>query len=813
MKRALAASLVAAIVFGAFGPTAARAAGEVATESGAHGLPPSAAIGAAAQAFISSPSGLELRQDSFWERLSAVDPSAPRGVEALAPLAAALPADFAALARRAASDPAARSETERLLAEGRARAAATVAAGGAERRAQRLRLRQERSLSLAQLRDFTRGLRAASYYDQGAVRELEALGSDLASRRGRPYAALARWTPRPMRRAAAFGAAIKRMMAGDRALDDFTKPRRRTLRLAKALWLLDVPISLGTGYVTGCLIDMANAGNAPGALQPFIAMAGVLVAMTVADLLSTLKYMYMMNALENEVVAAFRVDLFKRLFSYPQRFFDKHDTETVASRLNEDVTSLTTTGIDIPVTTPYNIVYAAASLGLLLWTNLSIAFSSDIVSPVARPLALAVTALLVVVLVLYGLITSRSADKQEVLEEKYQTERAEMAAHAQRALKDRDIHLSMGIEDRAIAVFEQKAWDLAKLGNAQARVEQKFHFKEKLLGILSTDLMITLATSALLFFEGFPTVGMITTLTAYAVGVTHGVEGLANDYANFKKHLGGSAQVKRLRGGELDQDPPGAVELGPLRGRIEFQDVTFAYDSLSDPVLKGVSFTIEPGESVAIVGPSGSGKSTLFKLLTRLYRPSSGRILVDGQDIAGLKIKSLRTQLSLVPQESGLIDASVRENLLAVRPDATPAAIADALSKAGALEFMLAKSRRAPPTLDDALDVDVSELSGGQEQRIAIARALLRDSKVMLLDEWSSALDQETERRVGKAVGALDGSRTTVFIDHNLRFDKKKTRILVLEDGRIVASGKHKDLMKTSPLYKDLVDIARDAVK
>lgn len=794
MKRVLAVLLIAACVLASFGPTAARAAGQAAASA------PDA--GAAAQAFAGSPAGSALREDPFWGRVAGLDAAAPRGADALAPLAAALPADFAALARTAAEDPAAAAVAEEVLKKARRDAAAAMAEGAAERRAKRLDLRQRRSLSLAQLRDFTKGLRVAAFYDDGAARELAALKDDLIARReGRALAPSG--FKRALRGPLAVSGALKRMLLGDAALDDFTRPRRRKILLAKFLHLLDAPLALGVGVATGQLIDLANAGEAPAAMQPFIAMGGTLVALTVVQLISDLKYMLMTAVIENEIIAEFRVDLFKKLFSFPQRFFHDHDAETIANRLNEDVTSLTSTGIDIPIRTPYNLLYAVSSLALLLWTNLHIAFSPDIENAAARPLALAITALLVVVLVLYGMITARAATQQESMEEDYQTQRAEMAAHAQRALNDREIHLSMGIESRAIAVFEEKAWSLARLGNAQAKIEQRFHFKERVLGLLSTDLLITLATSALLFFEGFPTVGMITTMTAYAVGLSNGVEGLASDYTSFRKNLGGSAQIKRLRAGELDQDPPGAVELGPLQGRIEFKDVTFSYDDDSDPVLKNVSLAIEPGETIAIVGPSGSGKSTLFKLLTRLYRPSSGQILVDGKDIATLKISTLRKQLSIVPQESGLIDASVRENLLAVRPSATPEQIEDALKKAGAYDFMQSKS----------LDVNVSELSGGQEQRIAIARALLRDSKVMLLDEWSSALDQETERKVGKAVGALDGSRTTVFIDHNLRFDKKKTRVIVLEDGRVVASGKHSELMKTRPLYKELVGISRDAVK
>ncbi|MFI5363875.1 MAG: ABC transporter ATP-binding protein, partial [Elusimicrobiota bacterium] len=615
----------------------------------------------------------------------------------------------------------------------------------------------------------------------------------------------------PLARAGRLASTLKRMSSGDPSIREFTRPYKRKIIAARVMRMMDAPIAIALGWGTGRLIDLANTGHAiPGTLVPFLATAAILAATTIGELISDLKYILLVNFMQYDLIEAFRVDVFKRIFASSRKVFGKEDTSAVANRLSDDAADVVNLGITTPISTPYHLLGIASSMAMLLWTNIHAALSSQGQSKLALPLWLGVIGILGAVMVAYGLVASRTASKFEKIEEEYQTRRSDMVAHAQRSFGDRAVYLGLGIEDHAISLFQTKARALAELGKHQTKVEQRYHFKQRLLGLLSTDLMITLAASTMLYFAGFPSVGMITAMTAYAVGISQGVAGLADDFTTYRKSQGGTAAIRKLREAVPDADAPGAVDLGPLQGRVEFRNVSFAYDEGGPDVLKNVSFTIEPGESVAFVGPSGAGKSTILNLVTRLYRPTAGTVLVDGKDLAALKINTFRHQLALVPQESGLFNASIKDNLMMVKPSATAEDIEHALKAAGAYDFILDKSKASPKTVDAGLSLGVGEFSGGQQQRIAIARAFLRNSKLMLLDEWSSALDQETERTINRTIDEMRAGRTVVVVDHNLRFDKSTTHIFVLEAGRIVASGKHAELMKTSPLYAKLVSIAQE---
>ena len=246
----------------------------------------------------------------------------------------------------------------------------------------------------------------------------------------------------------------------------------------------------------------------------------------------------------------------------------------------------------------------------------------------------------------------------------------------------------------------------------------------------------------------------------------------------------------------------------PPRGEVRFDDVTFLYPSRPDrAALANFSLTVAPGEHVALVGPSGAGKSTVFQLLLRFHDPESGAISLDGVDLRRADPAALRSRMGLVAQSPVIFGADAWENIRYGRPDATDEEVRSAAAAAAATEFL----DRLPEGFSTFLGNRGVRLSGGQAQRVAIARAILRNPSVLLLDEATSALDAESERAVQAALDVLMKGRTTLVIAHRLATVLKADRIIVLDEGRIVATGKHADLVAEGGLYARLAKLQFDA--
>jgi len=296
------------------------------------------------------------------------------------------------------------------------------------------------------------------------------------------------------------------------------------------------------------------------------------------------------------------------------------------------------------------------------------------------------------------------------------------------------------------------------------------------------------------------TAGTLVSFLAYAGMAVEPATTLSRLYAGMRQGLGALERVlELLRVPEGVSDAPRAIDAPPIRGDVRFQNTSFSYDG-ETMVLRNVTLNVKAGQRVAVVGSSGAGKSTLVNLIPRFYDPTDGTVEIDGRDVKKLKLRSLRRQLGLVPQETVLFIGSIRDNIAYARPEATQDEVVAAAKVANAHEFIM----KQPKEYDTVLGEEGVQLSGGQRQRLAIARAVLTNPRIIILDEATSALDAESERLIQEALDRLMEGRTTFIIAHRLSTVRKADRIVVLDGGRLVEQGHHDELMALGGAYAKL---------
>ena len=564
-----------------------------------------------------------------------------------------------------------------------------------------------------------------------------------------------------------------------RGLKPFLAPYRLMVLAALAALTLTATVSLILPIAVRRVVDSFSSGTAQLLDQYF--GAALIIAALLA--LGTGARYYLVTRLGERVVADIRRALFDRVSGLSPAFFEKVMTGEVISRLTTDTTLiLSVIGSSVSVALR-NVLILFGGLGFLFFTSAKL-----------TGLVLLIVPLIIVPIIVLG-------RKLRVLSRENQDWIAASSGAASEALQAVQTVQAYTHESRTRAAFAEVTEK--SYTSALTRIGTRAQMTVIVIFLVFAGVVGVLWIGARDVRAGEMSAGELVQFVIYAVMVAGSVGALSEIWGELQRAAGATERlVELLNTSDPVADPVAPVALPrPVRGAIAFDGVRFAYPSRPGvSALNGVSLTVQPGETVALVGPSGAGKTTVLQLLQRFYDPQEGRITLDGIDLRTMARHDFRRALALVPQDPMIFAASARDNIRFGRPDATDAEVEAAARAAAAHEFIAA----LPEGYDSFLGERGVMLSGGQKQRIAIARAILRDAPVLLLDEATSALDAESERLVQAAVDHLSQGRTTLVVAHRLATVKRADRIVVFEDGQIVAQGTHEALVAEGGLYARL---------
>ncbi|WP_376696401.1 ABC transporter transmembrane domain-containing protein [Wenzhouxiangella sp. EGI_FJ10305] len=491
---------------------------------------------------------------------------------------------------------------------------------------------------------------------------------------------------------------------------------------------------------------------------------------------------YWVSWLGQRVVADIRKSVYERVLSMSPEFFSTTRTGEVLSRLNTDTTLVET------------LVGSTVSFGI---RNLLMLTASSIALVLTAPQLAGVIGLLIILIIVPVVMLGRWVRR---LSRDAQDRVADFSARG-----DETINAVQTVQTFAQESREQGRFDHAV---ESAFIAARNRIRASTLLIVLVILMTFGAITFVLWLgarsvlSGEMTPGQLGQFVLYAAIAAGSTASLSEIWSQLQRAAGAMERLAELLDAQpsiVSPESPQSLPQGPLS--VAFEAVEFAYPSRPDEaVLRSLNFEVEAGETVAIVGPSGAGKSTLFQLVLRFYDPDAGHVRLGGVDVRDLDLRELRGRLGVVPQDVAMFSGSAAENIAYGHPEAEPDVIARAARSAHADEFL----ERWPDRYETFLGERGVRLSGGQRQRIAIARALIKQPPLLLLDEATASLDAESERLVQHALNDISADRTVLVIAHRLATVRRADRIVVLDQGQVVAQGSHDRLVAESPLYARL---------
>lgn len=560
----------------------------------------------------------------------------------------------------------------------------------------------------------------------------------------------------------------------------------RLLSYVKSYWLFFVFSFVGYAIysgtqaawvrVIGYLVENVDNPDA----QNYIILPLIVLAIFFVRGVGSFMGQYLITVVARSLVHNIRVQVFDKILFLPSKYFSDNNTGHILSRVTfnvEQVTKAATEGIKILLREGTTVIALIGYMLYLSW-ELTLIFLS--VSP------------------LIGLVVSYASQRFRTLGKRIQKSMGNITHAASESIQGHEIVRIFGGE-------KQESETFYKASNYNRRQSLKLALAQSL-NTPVVQMLVAVSLSLLIFLALHPdflgsvsSVSFIEFITATGL-VVKPIRALTNMNSKIQQAIAAASDLFAVLDSDVEKDS-GTRTLDKVKGALEFEDVTFRYTVEGEDVLKNLSLSIREGETVAIVGRSGSGKSTLASLVPRFYLPSQGRILLDGNNLEDIDLRSLRKQISLVNQNVFLFQGTLRENIAyGDMKEATEAQIMAACEAAHITEF----AAKLPNGVDTEIGEKGSKLSGGQRQRIAIARAILKDSPILILDEATSALDNESEKHIKAAMEEVMKGRTTIVIAHRLSTIENADRIVVLDQGVIQEVGNHQELLNKDGAYAQL---------
>jgi ATP-binding cassette, subfamily B, multidrug efflux pump len=512
-----------------------------------------------------------------------------------------------------------------------------------------------------------------------------------------------------------------------------------------------------------------------------VVLIGSLIVIYIFHSLSIWLQNIWMIRVSQDTVYRLRKELFHTFHQLPIPFFDRRQHGELMSRVTNDIDNVSSTLNSSFIQILSSILTLIGTVTVMLWLS---------------PLLTLIT-LTVIPIMFFGLrwITNRTGR----LFKEYQQNLGDLNGFIEETISGHSIIKTFSREEMVKAELEKKNERLRRAGYW---ADTYSGFIPKLMNVLNNvSFAIIAGVGGIFALNGMITIGVIVIFAEYARQFTRPLNELANQFNTLLSAVAGAERVFHILDEEVEGiENHGVENISSIRGEITFQHVSFSYNLVDGKILEDVSFTIKPGETLALVGPTGAGKTTITNILSRFYEIDSGRVLVDGRDIQNIGREKLREHMGFVLQDSYLFKGTIRENIRYGRLIASDKEVEEAAKLANAHTFI----EKLPNGYDTVLKQEGSGISQGQKQLLSIARAILSDPSLLILDEATSSIDTVTEVKIQEALGRLMKDRTSIVVAHRLNTIQRADQILVINDGKVIENGTHESLLEEEGFYYEL---------